>query len=147
VSGAALEVLERSLMSIRVRTEDGQEGWVKTAYVVTQEPARRRVTRLETANAALERENATVTSRLTEAESRIGELEAELATTRGEIEELPELKAAHAELEAEVASRDRRVPLLWVAIAAGAALVAGAAAGYLWLDRKVRSHFGGMRPY
>ncbi len=40
VSGDALEVLERARVSIRVRTPANDEGWVKTAYVVTEEPAR-----------------------------------------------------------------------------------------------------------
>ena len=51
--GDRLEVLERALMSVRVRTETGEEGWVKTAYLVEEEPARRRATGLESATARL----------------------------------------------------------------------------------------------
>lgn len=147
VSGDRLEVLERSLMSIRVRTDDGEEGWVKTAYVVTKEPARRRVAGLEEANGELEQANAELTAKLDTAEAGIGTLEAELASVESQVEELPALKEAHAALQAEAATRERRVPLLWVVIAVAVALVLGTAAGYYWLDRKVRSHFGGIRPY
>lgn len=147
VSGDRLEVLERSLMSIRVRTDDGEEGWVKTAYVVTKEPARRRVAGLEKTNGELEQANAELTAKLGTAEDSIGTLRRELASVESEVEELPALREAHAALVAEAASRELRVPVLWVAIAVVAALTLGIAAGYYWLDRKVRSHFGGIRPY
>jgi hypothetical protein len=147
VSGDRLEVLERSLMSIRVRTDDGEEGWVKTAYVVSKEPARRRVAGLEKANGELEQANAELTAKLGTAEDSIGTLRRELASVESEVEELPALREAHAALEAEAASRKLRVPVLWVAIAVVVALMLGTAAGYYWLDRKVRSHFGGIRPY
>jgi len=147
VSGDRLEVLERSLMSIRVRTDDGEEGWVKTAYVVTREPARRRVAGLEKANGDLEQANAELTAKLGTAEASIGTLESELESLESEVEELPALKDSHAALQAEVASRALRVPVLWVLIAVAVALTLGTAGGYYWLDRKVRSHFGGIRPY
>ena len=40
LSGAKLEVLERSMMSLQVRTEQGDIGWVKSGYTVSVEPAR-----------------------------------------------------------------------------------------------------------
>ena len=40
VSGAALEVLERTPSYAHVRTAEGQEGWVKSAYLVAQEAGR-----------------------------------------------------------------------------------------------------------
>src|SRR5262245_23019864 len=47
VSGTALEVIERNTNYARVRTPDGQEGWVKAVYLVEQKPAQARVLELE----------------------------------------------------------------------------------------------------
>jgi len=147
VSGAALEVLERSLMSIRVRTEDGDEGWVKSAYIVTEEPGRRRAARLEERNAELEAAQESALTELNIAESRIAELEAELSSAVSGIEALPGLRSENADLESELAARGEMVSLRWLLIAVAAALVFGAVAGYYWLDRKVRKQFGGVRVY
>jgi SH3 domain protein len=46
-SGAALEVLERNEQMVRVRTEDGAEGWVDLRYLSEQAPGRTRVPALE----------------------------------------------------------------------------------------------------
>ena len=39
VSGAELEVLQRVTNFAEVRTTDGRQGWVKSAYLVTDKPA------------------------------------------------------------------------------------------------------------
>lgn len=147
VSGARLDVLERSLMSIRVRTEDGDEGWVKTAFVVTSEPARRRVASLE----ALQEETAARLSAreadVTELAARIETLDAALLEAQSGIRDLPSLQAENAELKAELAASGTRVPLWWLLLAALLSLLLGAFLGYVWLDRRVRKNFGGIRVY
>ena len=147
VSGARMEVLERALMSIRIRTEDGDEGWVKTAYIVTNEPARSRVARVEalqteTAAALADRETELVAARA-DAESARNEM----AAAQQGLVELPELKAENESLKAALNQGGVRVPLLWLLIAAFASLLLGVFAGYGWLDRKVRKKFGGVRVY
>ena len=147
ISGAELTVLERSLMSIRVRTEEGDEGWVKTAYIVDTEPGRRRAERLEAANAGLSEEKSALTTSLAAAEARIDDLESEVAAANAGIAELPQLREDHEALKAQVATRDQRVPLAFAIAGAALTLVIGGIGGYWWLDRRVRSHFGGIRPY
>jgi hypothetical protein len=46
-TGDVLEVLERVDGYIRVRTEKGNEGWLKSGYAITQIPAARRLKELE----------------------------------------------------------------------------------------------------
>ncbi len=147
ISGARLTVLERALMSIRVRTEDGDEGWVKTAYIVETEPARSRLGRLE---AAVE----TAGARLEEAEqaleasrSEANELASQLAVAEQNITNLPALEAENAALRETLASSGIRMPLGWFIVAALVCLMAGGFTGYWLLDRRVRSRFGGIRPY
>jgi SH3-like domain-containing protein len=87
ISGDALEVLERALMSIRVRTEDGEEGWVKTAYIVTVEPGRRRAEKLEAQNTQLQVGLTEARTEIVSAQSRIEALEVSLTRANAGIEE------------------------------------------------------------
>jgi SH3 domain protein len=56
VTGASLEVLERSGNYLRVRTPSGIEGWVNTMYVTSDPPARNLIAQLRAENARLESE-------------------------------------------------------------------------------------------
>ena len=147
VSGTRLEILERALRSIQVRTEEGDEGWVRTTYVVEAEPARRRL-------ASLEAERLETSSKLDAREAELAALRDRLATTeaalvtaeRG-ITELPALRDENRVLQDQLEARDAAVAPLWLGVAALAALLLGCFIGYRWLDRKVRRQFGGVRVY
>lgn len=147
ISGARLEVLERALMTVRVRTEDGVEGWVKTAYLVTSEPARRRVERLEREYATMSDQFDSIRAVETGKNSRIESLETDLAEAQQNISKLPELEEDNAELRAALDATGISVALRWLIIAAIAAFAIGCLAGYLWLDRRVRRQFGGLKVY
>lgn len=147
VSGDALEVLERARVSIRVRTPDKDEGWVKTAYVVSKEPAKRRVATLSQANLQLIEERDAANAEKTAAEAQIESLQRDLSIAEAGIEDLPALERANTDLRAQLASAGNRVPLSWLMVSAGVALLIGTLAGYFWLDRKVRRRFGGIRVY
>ncbi len=147
LSGAKLEVLERSMMSLQVRTEQGDIGWVKSGYTVSVEPARRRIITLAADNARMETALSAAGQARDAASGRIEELEGQLATANNGIRDLPELEQANAALRAQLAAQGTSVVWYWLVAAAIAALAAGWAAGYLWLDRRVRSQFGGVRVY
>jgi len=147
ISGARLTVLERALMSIRVRTEDGDEGWVKTAYIVDKEPARSRL-------AGLEAEAEQTRTRLAETEAALEtsletqqQLVDELAATKQGIADLPGLRAENKTLRATLEAGGIRVPLTWFLVAMVVSLLLGGLFGYWLLDRRVRSRFGGLRVY
>lgn len=147
LSGAKLEVLERALMTVRVRTEDGVEGWVKTAYLVNNEPARRRVTTLERDNTKLSGQLESTRAADAEKAARIEALESDLAEARKNITELPELQQLNTELQSALDASGTNVPVRWLLVAAVAAFLAGCLGGYLWLDRRVRRQFGGLKVY
>ena len=64
VSGTQVTVLERMPNYARVRTPDGQEGWVKSLYLIADKPARLRVAEVEARIIELEQElAATVAAR------------------------------------------------------------------------------------
>ncbi len=77
LSGAKLEVLERSMMSLQVRTEQGDIGWVKSGYTVSAEPARRRIITLAADNARMETALSAADKAREAASDRVEELEAE----------------------------------------------------------------------
>ena len=146
-SGDKLEVLERALMSVMVRSEDGAEGWVKSAFLVTKPTAKTRL-------AGLEREHATTVTQLASAEAartaagaRVEELNAELETAQLGLRNLPELERQNQNLTMQMDAVGASVPRYWLAITGFGSLIIGALAGYFWLDRKVRKQFGGVRVY
>jgi SH3 domain protein len=147
ISGARLTVLERSLMSIQVRTEEGDEGWVKTAYIVETEPARARLARIEAAAEETEARLAAAEEALDASRTQAGQLADELAAAERGITELPALRAENATLKEALAEGGLRVPLHWFIGATLVCLFIGALIGYWLLDRRVRSRFGGLRPY
>jgi SH3 domain protein len=147
LSGARLTVLERALMSIRVRTEDGEEGWVKTAYIVALEPARSRLARVEAEAAETAARLADTEAALQSATAEADDLAASLAEANTGITELPALKEENAALKAALNEGDIRVPLAWFIVAALISALIGGLIGYWLLDRRVRSHFGGLRVY
>ena len=147
LSGARLTVLERALMSIRVRTEEGEEGWVKTAYIVEVEPARSRLERVEAEAAAVASQLADTESTLDAAQVKNSELTAQLAEANAGITELPLLRAENEALDAALNEGGIRVPLVWLLVAALVSAVSGGLFGYWLLDRRVRRRFGGHRLY
>ena len=147
LSGARLTVLERALMSIRVRTEDGEEGWVKTAYIVETEPARSRLASVEAEAAATANRLAETEASLEAATTEVSALAASLAEANAGITELPALREENAALETALNEGGVRVPLIWLIGAAVISTLIGGLIGYWLLDRRVRSRFGGLRVY
>ena len=147
LSGARLTVLERALMSIRVRTDDGDEGWVKTAYIVEAEPARSRLARVEAEAAATTVQLTETEAALDAATAEVSALSTKLAEANAGITDLPALREENAALKAALNEGGTRVPLAWLIVASLLSAVLGGLIGYWLLDRRVRSRFGGLRVY
>lgn len=143
-SGTAVETLGTSADFTQVRLGDGTTGWVKTAYLITHEPATVRMKQLEE---ELDRTKAT-TPALAEAaaKSQVERLQAELAAKQAELD-----AAAHANpgVTAAGAAPARRAGI-GATTAALAVLIAGGLGfwlGYVTLARRIRRKFGGIRVY
>jgi SH3 domain protein len=150
-SGTPLEVLERQRNYARVRTPDGSEGWVKTAYLVAEKPARTRLANLETENRRLSQRFAAVRETLSAARQRVVELEERAATSTALAgESRQRLEALHQEnQDFRIALAEHRyaVPLLWVLSVTGVSLVLGLIGGIWLLDYRIRRRHGGYRIY
>ena len=154
-SGASVDTLAVNGDFTQVRLNDGTIGWVKSAYLTTQEPA---VVRIKQLQDELDRSRAT-TPALAEAAARseLEQLKRELAAKQAE------LMAANAALTpsggSTAAAGGARAPAMgsrtaassaraWSEVAATlASLMVGFCLGYATLARRIRHKYGGLKVY
>lgn len=143
-TGQSLEVLERSSGYVKVRTEDGVEGWVNTVYVTDEKPARVVVdelrNRYERARKELERFRASATDNLEEVEM----LRAVVEELRNENANMHEKMGRMYKEVSQEAKRDSW-HLLYVVIGLLVVTILGIAVGYRWHSRKVSNRLGGLQ--
>ena len=151
VSGAPLEVLEKTPNYDHVRTADGQDGWVKSAYLVADKPAQLRVAELEAELTRLRNEFAEARSARLVAEEEAGRLNKQISASSDSKDALQDtlsrLKQQNQSYEARLESLRGSLPLAWVGAALAVALVAGFLGGLWWLDALIRRRHGGFRIY
>jgi SH3 domain protein len=151
VSGTEVTVLERVPNFARVRTADGEEGWVKSAFLVSEKPARLRVAEVEARSAELEAELARAIeardSAKSEAAAIVASAELEIAASDLSQDTLARLQQENTEYESRMEFYRGAIPWPWVAAAIVVALIAGFVAGWWWLDASIRRRHGGFRLY
>lgn len=150
-SGQAMEILTRDRNYANVRLPDNIEGWVKTAYLVDEKPAK-----LIVAEITAERDALTVELEATKQafaapaatiaalESDATAFDAKLEAADVRIADLEEKNAGFQGLKEEYRGS---LPLNWVAGAIGVCLIAGFLAGMWWVDKRSRQRHGGIRIY
>jgi uncharacterized protein YgiM (DUF1202 family) len=151
-SGTSVETLAQDGDFAQVRLLDGTTGWVKSAFLTTQEPA---VVRVKQLQEELDRSRAT-TPALAEAAARseVERLTLELAAKQSELDAaragaspaITALPATSGALAAISAAAAPRWPVI-TGIAAALGLICGFWAGYATLARRVRDKFGGIKVY
>jgi SH3-like domain-containing protein len=165
-SGASVETLAVNGDFTQVRLNDGTTGWVKSAYLTTQEPA---VVRIKQLQDELDRSRAT-TPALAEAAARseVEQLKRELASKQAELMAANAAltptassglgagsgpgaadagaitRAAASTVAAVAAAPAGRV---WTAAAILAALGIGFWLGYATLARRIKHKYGGLKVY
>ena len=151
VSGTELTILEQLPNYARVRTSDGEEGWVKSAYLVTGKPAQLRVSEIESEVDLLRVQLADAKSAQHLAESEVHRVSEAMSI---DVNSSAAIRDTLARLQMENQSFEQRleqyrgtIPLAWVAGALLAALAAGFLGGIWWLDSLIRRRFGGFRIY
>jgi len=151
VSGTELTVLERVPNFARVRTPDGQEGWVKSAFLISDKPAQLRVAEVEARSAELERAlGETMAERdaaSIDASELIASAELELAAAQASRDTLARLQLENSAYEERMELYRGALPWPWVAGALIVALAGGFIAGWWWLDASIRRRHGGFRVY
>ena len=157
-SGDAVELVSREGDTVRVRLEDGSEGWIAGSYLVVDIPATRQLQALTAENERLRasaRSDTTATAEMKTLKDRNAQLQSELAAAQRDLNALQAKSPAPAtrpddEVPVEVARPPARSGLyLTLAIAAGGAatLALGFWWGYSTLERRVRRKYGGLKVY
>jgi uncharacterized protein YgiM (DUF1202 family) len=150
-SGQQMTVITRNRSYAQVELPDGTRGYVKTAYLVDEKPAKLIVEEMrEQATSALA-QLAAVQEEYSSSASRIQSLQNDLASA------LEQSSAAQAQAAAAIEERDRVVGQLavygfalpWPIALAGvvAAFLIGIFGGFWWLDQRSRKRHGGFRIY
>ena len=152
-SGASVETLAVNGDFTQVRLNDGTIGWVKSAYLTTQEPA---VVRIKQLQDELDRSRAT-TPALAEAAARseLEQLKRELAAKQAELmaaNAAPPAGSTAAAGDARAATMASRTAAssarAWIEVAATlASLMVGFCLGYATLARRIRGKYGGLKVY
>ena len=146
-SGQAMEILSRDRNYANVRLPDATEGWVKTAYLVDDKPAKLIVAEITAERDALVAELEQTRQSFAAPAATIDALKQEatrLADTAAEIERL---KAENQSIQGLKERYRGSLPLSWVAAAIAVCLVAGILLGMWWVDRQSRMRHGGIRIY
>lgn len=151
ISGAELEILERRPNYARVRTVDGQVGWVKSAYLVADKPAQLRVSEVEAEIARMQDELSAAQAAREAAEGETRKLSDEMRSSVNSSDAIQEtlarLKQEKAAYESQLETYRRSVPLSWAAAALVVALIGGFVVGVAWIDYVSRRRHGGFRVY
>ena len=170
-TGDAVDELERSANFVRVRLDNGIEGWVGANYLTLQAPAAVRVRELEreqkTALQAAEKKSADEIARLKKESAALKSQLDALKSTAASAPTAPIDRAMTKTMTAvavaapapeiqqgEVIGESPSVPSvaagpamwIWLLIVALAATL-GYAAGFRSLDRRLRKKFGGLKLY
>ena len=150
-SGQPMEVLVRDRNYANVRLPDGTEGWVKSAYLVDEKPAKLIVAETIAERDALAAELDSARQSFAEPAAAIGRLEAEvggltsqLGAAQAQVDELQQENASIRGLKEQYRGS---VPIKWVGGAIVLCLVIGFIAGLRWVDYRSRKRHGGIRIY
>lgn len=163
-TGDAVEALERAENFVRVRLQDGREGWVGASYLTEQAPAVVRLRELERGQKAqsqsMQQSSADEIARLKKQnaalQSEIDDLERRAAATPVPTNAPPQASVVEESQEPEVAppgsapaaatALSTRIAWISTALAVLAGL-GGYILGYRMLARRVRQKFGGVKIY
>jgi len=148
-SGQSMEVLIRMNNYANVRLPDGTEGWVKTAYLVNDKPAKLIVAETMAQRDALSVELEQVKQAFAEPAATIDRLRQETSTLTAQLESVESERAALQNENASIQGMKDRykgsMPLRWVGGATLVCLIAGLLGGLWWADYRSRKRHGGIR--
>ncbi len=147
VSGTRVEILERRTFYARVRTPDGEIGWVKSNFLQDEKPAALRAGEYETRISELTGDLQRVQAELDEANGTLSGIRSETSDVVGLTQEAESLRSEKARLEDRLASFRGSLPIKWSLILAGGLAALGFIGGIAFLDYRIRKRHGGFRVY
>ena len=150
-SGQSMEVLIRAVNYANVRLPDGTEGWVKSAYLVDDKPAKLIVEETIVERDALAAELEQAKQAFAEPAATIDALRNETSVLTAQLEsaqgEITTLQEENASIQGMKEQYRGSVPLSWVGGATLVCLIVGLLGGLWWSDYRSRRRHGGIRIY
>lgn len=137
-TGTGLELLEQNDTHSRVRIADGTEGWVANSFIGREKPAALKILAAETRMKQAQADAAKLARQVKELEYQLKTQKDSLVKAAEAAEQKPEDAP-----EPVVSPMNFNLDLLWLGISF-AMLIAGFAAGVLWLRERTRRKLGGM---
>lgn len=150
-SGDRLELVERAGFFSLVKTADGKEGWAKSAYLITEKPARAQLLELQAEFTALQQsvapDQAELASLREQLQATGQQLEQSQVDAGARAERLEQLERENAEYRQQLGIGEWKMPWRWALVGIGFSLLAGIGLGIWWFDSRSRKRHGGFRIY
>jgi SH3 domain protein len=150
-SGQEVDVLTQDRYYAHVRLPDGTVGYLKSAYLVSEKPAKLIVAETRAETDLLEQELATLREQFAGPAATIDALEAQVAEQKAALDKnlarVAELLDSNEDYAARARQHQYSLPMSWVGAALAVCLFAGFMLGWWWLDYRSRKRHGGMRIY
>ena len=150
-SGQSMEVLIRAVNYANVRLPDGTEGWVKSAYLVDDKPAKLIVEETIAQRDALAAELEQAKQAFAEPAATIDVLRNETSSLTAQLEsaqsEIRALQEENASIQGMKEQYQGSMPRRWVGGATLVCLIVGLLGGLWWSDYRSRRRHGGIRIY
>lgn len=143
VSGNALEVLELSGNDMRVKLDDGTEGWIDAKYVMSRRPAQILLDRTQGSLVKIRSELAEVKQQLTVAQAALSGEKQKTSALAARLTQ-PELPGMPEDSSANSPGTDKfQFNMVWAGISF-AMLIIGVIVGMFWSREINRRKTGGM---
>jgi len=150
-SGQEMEILSRDRNYANARLPDGTEGWLKSAYLVSDKPAKLIVAETIAERDALVAELEEIKLAFAEPAAIIDTLQADAADLGGQLQvaesRIAELENQNAGFSGMRDQYQGSLPVNWVVAAIAVCLIGGFLLGLWWVDRRSRIRHGGIRIY
>jgi SH3 domain protein len=150
-SGQTVEILSRDRNYAQVRLPDGEQGYLKAAYLVFEKPAKLIVTETQAENEKLSRELENTKRAFAAPAATIDSLESDVARNKAALDEslakVQELSKENSRFRRRQSGYKYSMPFSWVAGALGLSLLVGILLGVWIVDYRSRKRHGGVRIY
>ena len=148
-SGQELEIISRDRNYARIRLPDGEQGYVKAAYLVSEKPARLIVSEMRSANEKLRQEIESTKAAFASPAATIEGLQQQVAEKNAALDNstarVAELSAENEDYQDRYSQYKYSLPLRWVGGAMLVCLLGGFLFGLWWIDYRSRRRHGGIR--
>lgn len=150
-SGQELEIVSRNQNYANIRLPDGVEGYVRTAYLVFEKPAKLIVAETQAENEKLQKELERAKAEFTAPAATIESLKQQLADKDAALQTSSdrnsELAAENEDYLDRYAQFKYSLPYKWVGGAMFVCALVGFLLGLWWADYQSRKRHGGIRIY